>query len=58
MERPDGEAIASLRGLVELGYAYAIIGGVGPADFYASCAGAIPIPNSTPGVYTDMLSRD
>lgn len=50
--------LACLRSLLELGYAYAIIGGVGPADFYANCAGAIPIPNSTPGVYVDMLSRD
>lgn len=49
--------LACLRSLYELGYAYAVIGGVGPADFYASCAGAIPIPNSTPGVYVDMLDR-
>lgn len=49
--------LACLRGLYELGYAYAIIGGVGPADFYASVAGAVPIPDSTPGVYIDMLSR-
>ena len=25
------------------GYAYAIIGGVGPAEFYARCVGAVPI---------------
>ncbi len=50
--------LASLRAMLELGYAYGVIGGVGPADFYASCAGAIPIPDSTPGVYTDMLARD
>ncbi|MGQ9455510.1 MAG: GNAT family N-acetyltransferase [Armatimonadota bacterium] len=50
--------IASLRAMLELGYAYAIIGGVGPAEFYSSCVGAIPIPNSTPGVYTDMLDRE
>jgi len=49
--------LACLRAMLELGYAYAIIGGVGPADFYASCAGAVPIPNSTPGVYVDMLER-
>ncbi|MGC8863739.1 MAG: GNAT family N-acetyltransferase [Armatimonadota bacterium] len=49
--------LASLRAMLELGYAYAIIGGVGPTEFYASCAGAIPIPDSTPGVYTDMLER-
>ena len=50
--------LACLRAMLELGYAYAVIGGVGPADFYSSCAGAIPIPDSTPGVYTDMLLRD
>ena len=50
--------LASLRAMLELGYAYAVIGGVGPTDFYASCAGAIPIPDSTPGVYTDMLARE
>jgi len=50
--------LTSLRAMLELGYAYAVIGGVGPTDFYASCAGAIPIPDSTPGVYTDMLARE
>ncbi len=49
--------LACLRSMHELGYAYAVIGGVGPADFYANCAGAIPIPNSTPGVYIDPLER-
>jgi len=49
--------LASLHAMLELGYAYAVIGGVGPTEFYASCAGAIPIPESTPGVYTDMLER-
>src|SRR4029434_4289418 len=33
------------------GYAYAIIGGVGPADFYVKTVGAIAIPESTPGIY-------
>jgi GNAT superfamily N-acetyltransferase len=50
--------LASLRAMLELGYAYAIIGGVGPTEFYSSCAGAILIPDSTPGVYTDMLARE
>ncbi|MEX0750197.1 MAG: hypothetical protein WD359_05250 [Dehalococcoidia bacterium] len=35
----------------ELGYAYAIIGGVGPAEFYAKVCGATVIENSDPGVY-------
>ena len=37
------------------GYAYAIIGGVGPQEFYAKCAGAVLIPDSTPGIYRDFL---
>ena len=39
------------------GYAYAIIGGVGPAGFYEKTVGAIAIPGSTPGIYTGMLAR-
>ncbi|HVN35468.1 MAG TPA: GNAT family N-acetyltransferase [Casimicrobiaceae bacterium] len=39
------------------GYAYAIIGGVGPAQFYERAAGAIPIPGSTPGIYAGFLRR-
>ncbi|WP_437760618.1 GNAT family N-acetyltransferase [Sorangium sp. So ce1389] len=49
--------LASLHGLAELGYAYGIIGGVGPADFYARTVGATLIPGSTPGVYADPLSE-
>jgi hypothetical protein len=37
------------------GYGYAIIGGVGPAEFYRKTVGAIEIPDSTPGVYAGML---
>ena len=33
------------------GYAYSIIGGVGPAEFYAKAVGAVPIEGSTPGIY-------
>jgi GNAT superfamily N-acetyltransferase len=47
--------LAALHAQREQGYAYAIIGGVGPADFYAKCVGAIPIPGSTPGIYAGML---
>lgn len=50
--------LVSLRAMLEYGYTYAIIGGVGPADFYAKCVGATPIPNSTPGIYEDLLSRE
>lgn len=47
--------LACLHGLRELGYAYGIIGGVGPAEFYRKAVGAVPIADSTPGIYTDML---
>ncbi len=49
--------LACLWGMREMGYAYAIIGGVGPAAFYAKTAGATLIPDSTPGIYTDMLKE-
>lgn len=45
----------SLESLRELGYAYAVIGGVGPADFYRRACGAIDIPGSDPGIYGDLL---
>ncbi|MEI7956330.1 MAG: GNAT family N-acetyltransferase [Verrucomicrobiota bacterium] len=45
----------ALEALRELGYAYAIIGGVGPREFYAKACGAIEIPGSEPGIYRDLL---
>lgn len=50
--------LASLWGLRELGYAYAVIGGVGPAEFYERAVGARLIPDSSPGVYADPLRDD
>ena len=47
--------VASLWGLRELGYAYAIIGGVGPVEFYERAVGARLIPDSSPGVYADPI---
>lgn len=47
--------VSALRGLRELGYAYGVIGGVGPADFYARAVGAVPIERSSPGIYVDIL---
>lgn len=49
--------LASLWGLRELGYAYAIIGGVGPAEFYERTVGASIIPESSPGIYADPLKK-
>ena len=39
------------------GYAYAIIGGVGPAAFYEKAVGATIIEHSEPGIYGDMVRR-
>lgn len=47
--------IASLWGLRELGYVYGVIGGAGPVEFYQETVGAIVIPDSDPGIYTDLL---
>jgi len=38
------------------GFAYAIIGGVGPADFYKKTVGAELINGSNPGIYNGILS--
>jgi GNAT superfamily N-acetyltransferase len=37
------------------GYAYGIIGGAGPMDFYSKVCGATPIEGSWPGVYRGLL---
>jgi GNAT superfamily N-acetyltransferase len=47
--------IASLWGLRELGYVYGIIGAAGPVEFYQEAVGAIVIPDSAPGIYSDLL---
>ena len=49
--------LASLWGLRELGYVYAIIGAAGPVRFYQKTVGAIIIPDSEPGIYTDLLKK-
>ena len=37
------------------GYGYAAIGWAGPAEFYQKVCAAVPIPDSHPGIYGDML---
>jgi GNAT superfamily N-acetyltransferase len=37
------------------GYGYAIIGWIGPQEFYEKAAGATVIPDSTPGIWKDFL---
>ena len=49
--------IYGMHQLKNLGYAYAIIGGVGPKEFYAKHVGAVEIPDSTPGIYDGLLRR-
>ena len=47
--------LASLWGLREMGYAYGIIGGAGPTEFYERAVGATVIPDSVPGIYADPI---
>jgi GNAT superfamily N-acetyltransferase len=58
-ERQQGIGTAlllmTLRAMAAEGYAYAIIGGAGPADFYAKAVGAVPIEGSAPGIYANLL---
>lgn len=55
-----GEAllIATLRGMREAGYAYAVIGDPGPVEFYRKRLDALEIPGSEPGHYKGMLRAD
>ncbi len=39
------------------GYAYGIIGGVGPARFYEKAVGAVLIDGSNPGIYEGIMSE-
>jgi ribosomal protein S18 acetylase RimI-like enzyme len=52
-----GEALllSALHAMRAEGYAYAIIGGAGPAEFFTRTVGAIPIDGSQPGIYRGML---
>lgn len=47
--------LAALAALREMGYVYVIIGAAGPVRFYQKTVGAIVIPDSEPGIYTDLL---
>jgi GNAT superfamily N-acetyltransferase len=58
-ERKQGIGTAlllmALQAMAAEGYAYAIIGGAGPAEFYAGTVGAVPITGSSPGIYAGLL---
>lgn len=47
--------LVALQAMAAHGYGYAIISGVGPADWYTKIVGATLIPDSSPGVYGGML---
>ncbi|TDK41543.1 GNAT family N-acetyltransferase [Algoriphagus formosus] len=49
--------IKSLESLRELGYVYAIIGGVGPAEFYEKAVGATIIDGSEISIYQHLLRK-
>lgn len=49
--------LKSLEAMREQGYAYGIIGGVGPASFYEKAVGAQLIEGSNPGIYEGILSE-
>ena len=49
--------IRCLESMREMGYGYAVIGGVGPAEFYERVCGAFVIPDSDIGVYAPLYER-
>jgi predicted N-acetyltransferase YhbS len=53
-------ALAALHDMRSHGYAYAVIGWVGPSDFYRKAVGAVPIEGSDActGMYRDLLRHD
>lgn len=61
LESMQGKGIGKallLACLVEMkikGYGYAVIGWAGPQEFYAKIAGAVAIPDSTPGIWKNWL---
>lgn len=46
-----------LHEMASQGYAYAIIGGAGPVDFYVRTVQAVEIAGSTPGIYRGLLEK-
>lgn len=50
--------LSCLQAMAANGYAYAIVGGTGPADYYAKTIGATIIAGSTPGIYGDRLKEE
>jgi GNAT superfamily N-acetyltransferase len=57
--RGTGKALllACLLDMKLKGYGYAIIGYVGPVEFYRKAVGAVEIPDSTPSIWKDMVEK-
>lgn len=49
--------VKSLESMREMGYGYAIIGGVGPAEFYEKAVGAKIIEGSETSIYQNLLRK-
>lgn len=50
--------LSCLHAMKDAGYAYAVIGGVGPSAFYARTVGAMTIEGSSPGIYDFSLMEN
>lgn len=50
--------LSSLHAMLDEGYAYAVVGWVGPIEFYEKVAGAVLIPDSEPGIFRGRLKLD
>ncbi len=46
-----------LEAMSDMGYAYAVIGGVGPQEFYEKVCGAFVIPGSEMGIYRSVYEE-
>ena len=53
-----GLLLSCLHTMAAMGYAYGIIGAVGPSEFFAKVAGATEIEGSSPGIYRPRLKED
>ncbi|ODN31413.1 GNAT family N-acetyltransferase [Fervidobacterium thailandense] len=49
--------LACLHDMYNVGYAYAIIGDAGPVEYYKKTVNAIEIPDSSPGIYRNMIRK-
>lgn len=64
LERERGKGIGTillikaLQSMREMGYAYAIIGGVGPAEFYQKAVNAQLIEGSEESIYQNLIRKE